>query len=216
MFAQHVTEFFSTQISTAAAIGVGAAGLAAGLAWGLFASRDKVRRARHLMQIAVRYENAAEDTYAKIRALTTPTSQVPVVELFPPTWRDRMRARLAVAADRIATRAERETPPDWSDGDLRAFLDAELAQDEPATPYAAPVVPSPVAARPTPQPQPYRTYIPAVVDVQRARQMPRGVTVTGRQRFGPPIQRKPSPLLFAKLPADPLRELRVKVLEPAR
>jgi hypothetical protein len=114
-----------TPIPTLAAMGVGAVGLIAGATLTAFTVRDKLNKARKLMAIAIRYESEADQTYAKIRALTDPTQSVPVVALFPPTRVQQVRRAVAEAFERATWRNEKATgwSQGWADGELRQVID---------------------------------------------------------------------------------------------
>jgi hypothetical protein len=203
-----------TPIPTLAAMGVGAVGLIAGAAFTAFAIRDKLNKARKLMAIAIRYESEADRTYAKIRALTDPTCSVPVVELFPPTRVQQVRRAVAEAFERATWRNEKATEwsQGWADGELRQVIDQTAETPRVAEPAPIPTeTPAPV----------YRTRRdPSERVPARERWAPRMAQLLGGPIPVPPlfasvqvpVQRRPSPLVLANLPADPTRQWRTKTV----
>lgn len=194
------------------ATGTGLVGLTVGAVFATATARDKLRMARRLMKIAVQYEAEADRTYTNIKALTEPTRSVPTIELFPPSRIRQVRHAVAEAVERFTTRSE--TLPDWADGEMtQAFQRARQEENTvPATPYVGPGV-----SRGRQRAEGSgRDVLPA-----RARQWgPRLVhslagPVRMPERFGTlqlPAQRKPTPLVMARLTEDDTRQFRVKVV----
>jgi hypothetical protein len=214
MYEFFTTTFFGTQIPTAAAMGVGAAGLVAGATFAVLTVRDKLSKARKLMAIAIRYESEADRTYAKIRALTDPTCSVPLVELFPPTRVQQVRRAVAEAFERATWRNEKATEwsPGWADGELRRAIDQTADVPHVAEPAPAPTEPPAPVYRTRRDPS---ERVPA-----RDRWAPRMTQLLGGPIPVPPLfasiqvpaQRRPSPLVLANLPADPTRQWRTKTV----
>lgn len=68
-------------VPTAAALLVGAAGLAAGIAFGRVSVREQLRQIRRLLPTVMNYARKGDEAYALARAIESPTMAVPVVEL---------------------------------------------------------------------------------------------------------------------------------------
>ena len=194
-----------------AAMATGATGLIVGALLARQVARDKIRMARKLHNLAVRYETEADQAYAKTRALTEPTQSVPVIELMPPSRSQRIHLAVAEAIERLTARDEQL--PDWADGEMTAaFARADQEETVPATPYVGPGV-----SRGRLRAEGSHAILPA-----RLRDFgPRLVhslagPVRMPERFGVlqlPAQRKANPLVMAKLPEDGTRQYRVKVVD---
>ena len=216
MYAQQIADFLSTPIPTAAAVGVGVFGLVSGAAFAVLWVREELAKARRLMAIDIRYKRRADDTYAKIRALTDPTCSVPVVVLFPPTRVERVRQAVAEAFERATWRGEKAA--EWQDGELRLLID-QTADETPLD--GLPNIG--LAHTPTEAPVPiYRNRrSPSERVPARSRWTPRMEQLLG----GPipvsplfasirvPAQRpRATPLVMARLREDDTRQFRVKVV----
>lgn len=202
----------SEQVPIIAAMATGAVGLLAGWAFASIAARDKLKVARRLVNEALKCETEARRAYTTVRALTEPTGPISTIELFPPSRVRQVRLAVAEAVERFTTR---DKPlPDWADGEMtRAFQ--RVRQEEntmPATPYVGPGVSrgrqrSEGVGRDT-VPARMRQWGPRLVhSLAGPVRMP--------ERFGTlqlPEQRKPSPLVMARLPEDDTRQFRVKVV----
>jgi hypothetical protein len=160
--------------------------------------------------LAVRYEAEADQAYAKTRALTEPTQSVPVIELIPPSRSQRMHLAVTEAIERITARDAQL--PDWADGEMTAAFARADHETVPATPYVGPGV-----SRGRQRAEGNRVELPA-----RLRNWgPRLVheldgPVLMPERFGMiqlPAQRRPSPLIMARLRDDATRQFRVKKAE---
>lgn len=205
--------FMQTPVPVIAAMGVGAAGLLAGIAFTAAATRHKLRVARQLVNAALRCEIEARRTYTNVRALTEPTQSVPVIELFPPSRVRQLRDAVADAVERYTTRDEKL--PDWADGELTATF-ARIAQEEAeqATPYGNPGQPGPTYRNR----QHDRHTLPARQRLWGTRPATHlGGRATPPELFASvavPVQRKPTPLAVARrlemLPDD-TRQWRVRV-----
>lgn len=205
--------FMQTQVPVIAAMGVGAAGLLAGIAFATAATRHKLRVARRLVNEALRCEVEANRTYTNVRALTEPTQSVPVIELFPPSRVRQLRDAVADAVQRYTARDEKL--PDWADGEMTATF-ARIAQEgtERATPYNNPGQPGPMYRNR----QHDRRTLPARQRLWGTRLVTHlGSLATPPELFtsvAVPAQRKPTPLAIARrlemLPDD-TRQWRVKV-----
>lgn len=216
----HILHILHTPVPTPVAMGIGAAGLVAGAALAVLVVRDQLAKARRLMKIDISYKRAADETYAKIRALTDPTCAVPVVQLFPPTRIDQVRSLVAAAAERITWR-NTQTPTKWADGELPAIIakldEQEESETVPAIPYVRPEPRQPVVSR-------ARLRNPDAVLPARQRVWSPQL----RQRLGGqipvpdvfpslrsvPVQRRPTPLVVARRLAqlpDDTRQWRVRV-----
>ncbi len=200
------------QVPVYAAMATGATGLIVGALLAREVARDKLRMARRLMNIAVQYETEADHTYAKTRALTEPTQSVPVIELIPPSRSQRIHLAVAEAVQRLTARDEQL--PDWADGEMTgAFARAEREQETvPATPYVGPGV-----SRGRLRAEGAHVALPAHLRTWGPR-LVHGLAGPVRmpERFGTlqlPAQRKPTPLVMARLRDDDTRQWRVKVVD---
>lgn len=215
----HILHILHTPVSASAAMGVGAAGLIAGATLAVLVVREQLAKARRLMKIDIRYKAAADDAYAKMRALMDPTCAVPVVQLFPPTPVEQIREVVAAAVERLTWRTGAQTPTEWADGELPAIL-ARLAEQEepvPANPYVRPEPRQPVVSRARLRnpdavlPARQRVWSP-----QLARRLggPIPVPEAFPSLVSVPAQRRPTPLAVARRLAqlpDETRQWRVRV-----
>lgn len=166
-----------TSVPTPVALLIGAGGLAAGLIWMRAAVRDKLSKARDYMRISVRYGTRGDTALAKIRAIDTPTMQVPIIELRAATETpiEAARRRVAELVDQVQEAVNpAPAPRDWAAGEMAAAFNKIVDDNEwePSATHTQPgnVSPwvSPVPARTAPVP----SAPPAIVHAPRGPQTP--------------------------------------------
>ena len=127
-------------------IALPAAGFGLGYLYKRYADRDILGHAKRLVAHAIKYERAADDTYARTRALVEPTQSVPTVDLLAAsrTPAERLYGAIRTAAERIRDGVTpAPLPQDWAEGEMTAAFRA-AEQDEPhQVADAAPAQPSP-------------------------------------------------------------------------
>ena len=188
----------------------GATGLLVGAVLARQVARDNLRVGRRLINEALRCEVEARRAHATARALTEPTGPISTIELFPPSRSQRMHDAVMAAVERLTARDEQL--PDWADGEMTAAFARAEQETVPATPYVGPGVSRGrlrAEGNHAGLPARLRTWGPRLVHgLDGPVRMP--------ERFGLiqlPAQRRPTPLVMARLRADASRQFRVKKAE---
>jgi hypothetical protein len=172
-----------TNVPTPVALGIGLFGLASGLAYMRHAARDTYAAARRLTSAASTYWVRAETARNYIKAIDTPTTALPLVQLEAATATRRERL-VSWARELVERSSEAVTPepgqPDWEEGEMTAAFRA-IVEGDTWTFTQEPVNMTPEAlsgpTRPTPVPPPPPPVVMA----------PRGV------QTAPRWQRRPAP-----------------------